>query len=351
MVMVFGGPGIVPSSRGVPSSLITLPAGQAQLIPPGSWMIEPGLYAGIERFDPVTGIWRKVGNMGSGEAFVASDGVNQRVCNRTGCAVGALLTNAGSGYTSAPVVTPSAGASIWVAVMGALVSTTVTVATGGTNYVYPPICIIGSPSNPGIQATATAAISGGAVSAITITNQGGGYIATPTITLLNDPRDTTGNGATAVLSLTGQGTVNGVLCTDHGNALTAVPTLAFTGGGGSSAAATAIMDFAVTGYTVSTAGAVIAAPAQTWGIPAVTAGSAAYTNPATQTGLVNMRQGSIIAAVSGAAITATGLVVLDGGHYETVPTMQVIQSGIATTWPILTATVGGLTSTIIQQAC
>jgi hypothetical protein len=351
MVMVFGGPGIVPSSRGVPSSVISLPGGAAQLIPAGSWMIDPGLYCGIERFDPVTGMWRKIGSMGQGEQFIASDGVNQRMCNRTGCAVGALLTNAGSGYTSAPVITPSAGASVWVAVMGALVSTTVTVSTGGSNYVYPPICIIGSPSNPGIQATATAAISGGAVSAITIVNQGGGYITTPTITLLNDPRDTTGNGATAVLSLTGQGTINGVICTDHGNPLTAVPTLTFTGGGGSSAAATAIMDFALTGYTVGTAGAVIAAPAQTWGVPAPVSGSAAYTNPFTQVGLVNMRQGSIIAAVSGSAITATGLVVLDGGHYETVPTMQVIQSGIATTWPILTAAVGAQTGTFIQQAC
>lgn len=350
MVMPFGGPGVVPSSRGVPSSAFTLAPGEAYLIPAGSWSLDTGLYASVERFDPVTGIWRHAGDQGRGQAFVISDGVNQRVCNRTGCGAGALLTNAGSGYTSAPTVTASAGGSQWVAVMGALVNTTVTIATGGANYTYPPICIIGSPSYPGIQATATATISGGVVSAITVTNQGGGYIATPSISLFNDPRDTTGGGATAVLSLTGSGTVNGVLCIDHGNSVTSLPTLAFSGGGGSSAAATAIWDFSLTGYTVGTGGAVVAAPVQVWGLPTVTSGAAAYTNPQTQTGIVNMRQGSITGAVSAGALTATGLIVVDGGHYETVPLLMILQSGVATTFPIATAVVGGNTASVVMLA-
>jgi hypothetical protein len=348
--MPFGGPGITPSSRGLPSSVQTLSPGSTMLVPAGSWSLDTGLYATVERFDPITGIWRRAGDQGRGQNFVISDGVNQRIANRTGCAVGAVLTNAGTGYTSAPTVTPSAGASTWVPVMGALVSTTVTVATGGSNYVFAPIVQIGSPSFPGIQASGVATISGGAVTGVTITNQGGGYIATPTINLVNDPRDTTGNGATAVLSLTGSGTVNGVLCTDMGNVLTAVPTLAFTGGGGASAAATVVMDFSLTGYTVGTAGAVVAAPVQLWGIPAVTAGAAAYTNPHIQTGLVNMRQGNIIGAVSAGALTATGLIVQDGGHYETVPSMMIVQSGVATTFPIATATVGGQTATFLMLA-
>lgn len=350
MVMPFGGPGVVPSSRGVPSSALTLSPGEAYIIPAGSWAIEAGLYATIERFDPVLGIWRKAGDQGRGMAFVISDGNNQRVANRTGCVAGGLLTNAGSGYTSAPTVTPSAGNSVWAAVMGAVVSTTVVIATGGANYLYPPICQIGSPSNPGIQATATAAITGGAVSGVTVTNQGGGYFAPPTINFVNDSRDTTGAGAQATLALTGQGTVNGILCTDHGNPLTAVPTLAFSGGGGASAAATAIMDFSLTGYTAGTAGAGIVAPAQAWGVPAPTAGTPAYTNPQSQSGLVNMRQGSITAAVSGGGITATGLLVQDGGHYEAVPALIVAQSGVATTAPVLTATVGGNVATVIMLA-
>jgi hypothetical protein len=350
VVQVFGGQGVFPSSRGVPSPSYSLSPGQAFLVPAGAWAIDAGLYATIEKFDQITGIWRHAGDQGRGMSYVSSDGSSLRVCNRTGCAAGALLTNAGSGYTSAPTVTASAGASVWQAVMGALINTTVTIATGGANYVYPPQVIIGAPSNPGIQATATSTISAGAVSAITITNQGGGYLTVPSISITPDMRDITGNGASATISLTGQQTVNGVVCTDHGTVLTALPTLAFSGGGGSSAAATTIMDFSMTGYTVGTGGAVVAAPVQLWGIPTVTAGAAAYTNPQTQTGIVNMRQGNIIGAVSAGALTATGLIVQDGGHYETVPSLLIAQSGVATTFPIATATVGGQTATVLMLA-
>jgi hypothetical protein len=235
---------------------------------------------------------------------------------------------------------------VWLAIMGALVNTSVTISTGGANYVYPPIVFIQAPSNPGVQATGVATISAGAVTGVTITNQGGGYLTTPSLIFINDPRDTTGGGATGVLSLTGQGTINAVVCTDHGNPLTAVPTLTFTGGGGTGAAATVIMDFALTGYTVTTAGAALAAPVQLFGIPAVTAGSAAYTNPQISTGLVNQRQGSIIGAITGGALTATGAVVGDGGAYETVPSLIVLQSGVATTAPAATATVGSQTANI-----
>jgi hypothetical protein len=346
MVMPFGGPGIVPTSRQLPSTAFSLSGGEAFLIPAGSWSIDAGLYGSVERFDPVPGIWRNPGDKGRGQTFIISDGVNERVVNRTGCAAGAVLTNAGTGYTSAPTITPSAGASVWLAIMGALVNTSVTISTGGANYVYPPIVFIQAPSNPGVQATGVATISAGAVTGVTITNQGGGYLTTPSLIFINDPRDTTGGGATGVLSLTGQGTINAVVCTDHGNPLTAVPTLTFTGGGGTGAAATVIMDFALTGYTVTTAGAALAAPVQLFGIPAVTAGSAAYTNPQISTGLVNQRQGSIIGAITGGALTATGAVVGDGGAYETVPSLIVLQSGVATTAPAATATVGSQTANI-----
>jgi hypothetical protein len=348
--MVFGGPGVTPSSRGLPSSAFSLSPGSVQPIAAGAWAIDTGLYGTIERFDPVLGIWRKAGDFGRGVNLVTSDGVNYRVANRTGCAVGALLTNAGSGYSSAPTVAASAGSSVWTAVMGALVNTTATVATGGANYMYPPIVQIGSPPNPGIQATGVAAITAGAVTGVTITNQGGGYLVAPPVNLVNDPRDTTGAGATASVSLTGQGTVNGLLVNDHGNPLTAVPTLTFTGGGGASAAATVVMDFALTGYTAGTAGTGVVAPAQVWGVPTPTAGTPAYTNPMTQSALVNMRQGNIIPVVTGGGIVAAGAIVQDGGHYETVPPLIVAQSGIATVAPILTATVGGQTANIIMLA-
>jgi hypothetical protein len=350
MVMPFGGPGVVPSSRGMPSSALTLSPGETFIIPPGSWAVAPGPYGIIERFDPVTGLWRQPGAMGFGINYVISDGNNYRVANRTGCAAGALLTNAGSGYTSAPVVTASAGSSTWQAVMGPLVSTTATLLTPGSNYLYPPLVQISSPSFPGIQATGHTTISGGAVASIVIDNQGGGYTSVPSINLVNDPRDSTGSGATGSLALTGQGTVAGVLCLDHGTTLTSVPTLSFSGGGGSSAAATAIMDFTLTGYTVSVGGAGFSANLEVWGVPAFVAGTAAYTNPMTQTGLVAMRRGSIVGATSGGAVTATGALVTDGGHYETVPGLVYASSSLVTTAATLVATVGGANAHILMLA-
>jgi hypothetical protein len=348
--MPFGGPGIVPSSRGIPSSCFSLAAGATYLIPAGSWAIDVGTYAVLERFDPVTGAWRRPGAFGPGVQYVISDGVNYRIANRTGCAAGALLTNAGSGYISAPTVTPSAGASMWQAVMGPVVSTTATVLTGGSNYLYPPLVQISSPSNPGIQATGTATMTGGIVTGITITNQGGGYQAVPTINLVNDPRDQTGNGATAAVALTGGGTVAGVICIDHGNAVTAVPTLAFSGGGGASAAATAIMDFTLTGYTVQTAGVGFAGAVEVWGVPAFTAGAAAYTNPQTQTGLVNMRQAIIVGGLAGGGIAVAGSAVIDGGHYEAVPLLVYATNSIPTTAAALIAAVGGAVANVIMLA-
>jgi hypothetical protein len=350
MVAVFGGPGIVPSSRGVPSAAFPLQAGATYIIPAGSWAISAGNYGSLQRFDPVVGIWRHFGDQGKGMNLVVSDGNNYRVANTTGCAAGALLTNAGTGYTSAPAIAPSAGTSIWQAVMGSLVSTTATVVTGGASYIYPPICQIASPSFPGIQATATATLTAGAVSSITITNQGGGYLIAPQINLFNDPRDTTGYGANATLALTGSGTVNGVVCVDHGNPLTAVPTLTFTGGGGASAAATVIMDFAMTGYTVTGGGSVFVAPIQIWGIPQIVAGTAAYTNPQTQTGIVSMRQGSITGAVAAGAVTATGALVVDGGHYQTVPSAVYATPTPPATLATLVLTVGGQTANIVMLA-
>ena len=78
-------------------------------------------------------------------------------------------------------------------------------------------------------------MTSGAISSVTVTNQGAGYLAAPIITIINDPRDLTGSGAALSTALTGAGTITGLLCLNHGTALTAVPTLTFTGGGGSAA--------------------------------------------------------------------------------------------------------------------
>ena len=349
MPIRFGGPGVTNTLGDLTTNNVNLAAGEVYLPPANGYYLNLGRMTQLQEFDPITTTWKGIG----GPLFaglVSFDGANQRLANTSGCAVGALLTAAGSGYTSAPTVTASAGGSTWLAIVGGAVSTTVAVAYGGSNYTQPPIVLFSTPPAPGIPATGYATISGGVVTAITVTNQGAGYTYPPSIVLVNDPRDSTGANASAVATLTGAGTVTGVLCTNHGQPQTSVPTLTFAGGGGTSAAATVIMNFALTGYTVTTAGAGYTAAAGSVDVsatPVPTAGTAAYTNPTTQVNLVKMRRAIISAPASGSgAITATGLAVIDGGSYEAVPAAGSVLitggTGIITTAAVLALTVGGI---------
>ncbi len=56
-----------------------------------------------------------------------------------------------------------------------------TVTNQGSGYASAPIVTIGAPPSPGMTATATATVSGGKVTAVTLTNAGSGYNAVPTI--------------------------------------------------------------------------------------------------------------------------------------------------------------------------
>lgn len=70
-----------------------------------------------------------------------------------------------------------------------------TVTAGGSDYTAATVTIA-APGPGGVQATATATVLGGEVTAITITNPGSGYTSAPTITITGDGTDAT---ATAVL--------------------------------------------------------------------------------------------------------------------------------------------------------
>jgi hypothetical protein len=336
MPLVFGGQGVTPSTRGQSSNEYTFQAGQAWIVPAGTWYVGSRKYARIQEFDQLTGIWR---NIGSDLAFsyVRSDGVNVRVANQTGCAVGALITNVGSAYTSNPTITASAGGSIWQPIIGGAINSTVTVTAGGSGYTYPPLVQFSAPANPGIPATGYATMSAGAVSSITVVDQGAGYSAAPTVNFVNDPREglnglATGTGATAITTTTGAGTLTGLLCLDHGTVLTSLPTLTIAGGGGASAAATVLMDWSITGGSVSGAGTVYTAGAGFVPVTAVnrlTAGTAAITNPTLMANIVLQRPAQILFPTSaGGALTATGLQVADGGHYTFAPGTNDIIIGV-----------------------
>lgn len=359
MPLPFGGPGVTPNLGNLVTNIVALQAGEVWTVPSGRFAIQRGKYTAFQEYDPIAQFWRPsgAGETAAGIATVFSDGNNYRLANQTGCAIGALITNAGTLYTSPPVVTESAGASTWRAIVGGAVSTAVTVSNGGLNYTYPPTVLISPPPPGGIQATAYCTLSGGAVSTVTIVDQGAGYTIPPPITFVNDPRETNpppgstatlGYNAAAVTVLTGAGTITGLICTDHGTVVTTLPTLTFTGGGGSGAAATVIMCWTITAYTVSTTttGSGLVAPILLSAYGGFPATAPAYTNPTTQSTLIHGRAASILASViqTPGSLTATGQTVYDGGIYAGVPTLYVSGAGpygAGPVSPVLTASMGG----------
>src|ERR1700722_1652745 len=124
----YGGSGQGVTIKGVPTNVFTLAAGQVSLaLPPGDLYAETGLYTTLQQLDPITGIWRGIGGGSTfgNVAKIFSDGNNYRFANQSGCAVGALLTNGGTGYLAPPLVVASAGNSLWQAFVGGAVASPV----------------------------------------------------------------------------------------------------------------------------------------------------------------------------------------------------------------------------------
>jgi hypothetical protein len=358
MPIQFGGPGVVPNLGSLVSTEVSLQAGAVYLLPSGRWAVRSGKTVNtLQEYDPISQFFRNIGgaDYGGSHRVVYSDGANYRIANQSGCAVGALLTTAGTGYTSAPTVAASAGGSLWRAIVGGVVSTTVTVTNGGTGYTYPPLVLVAAPPPGGIPCTMHSTLTSGAVSSVTVDDQGAGYAGPPVIAFINDPREgvnavAAGSGAAATCVLTGAGTVAAVVCIDHGTPLATIPTLAFSGGGGgASAAATVIMNWTITAYAAGTAGAGLAGSvARITAEDAFPTTAAAYTNPTIQSNLVKIRSADIKAPISGGGISATGQVIYDGGTYTSSPTPLVIPSAsVVTTAPVVTFTLGGATDVAV----
>jgi hypothetical protein len=331
------------------TNVVSLKAGQVQIISPAGWYaVKTGRYTTVQQYDPITGIWRLIGGgstLGSVEYFY-SDGVNYRLANQNGCAVGAVITNVGAGYTSAPTVTASAGGSIWKAIIGGAVSQTVNIVNGGSNYTYPPVVQISTPPAGGVQATGYCALTTGAVSSVTIVDQGAGYTYAPTITFINDPREglngtTVGYGASAQATLTGSGEISAILCLDHGNPIaftpgsaTSIPTLTISPQL-SSAAATVAMNWSITGlqsasYSNGTSG-LTGVLAAVFGIDQFATANSTILNPTIQKGIVKGRMATISIPIGSGILGAyTTAVVDDGGVYEGTPLLVIANDQITT---------------------
>jgi hypothetical protein len=370
-----------------PSTILSLPSGIPYVLPSAQWLVVPGKYTFLQNWDPTTYTWRAQGTpIGSDPNTVSADGFNSRLINLTGTVVGAVITNAGSGYTNgiyypsgvigpagqtgiagnpnavlqagtaaAPSVTVAAGGGTNLAqgivIVGGAINTTVTITAGGTGYTYPPTLVISNPPAGGWPATATCTISAGAINAVTVTNQGAGYSAAPTVTVVRHPLDNTGSGGvlTVNATLVGSGTVTGISFPINGAGHTSVPAISFSPA--STTAATAIMCWTVTTANAQTNASHMAVGNVGIIGSSVTAGSATLTNPDYTTNLFTPTLG--YTAYSTAA--GGGTTVVYGGLHQVVPTgivYAVLSDGtISAATTAVAPTMGGVadTSLIIQS--
>lgn len=154
-----------------------------------------------------------------------------------GVVVAVVLTNVGSGYTSAPSVTFSSGAAAATAVLNTGTVNSITLTNAGTGYTSPPSVTI--TGGGGANAAAIASINTfktGTVSVL-VTNGGAGYTnAANTVVTFSG----SGSSAAATAILSG-GQVTQVIMTNPGSSYTSNTTVTITGGGATNnAVATAI---------------------------------------------------------------------------------------------------------------
>lgn len=339
-----------------PTNYISLSSGQCLPVPRGSWAISAGDYGELQQLDPVTQTWRGVSSIRKATVNVLSDGFNTRVANLTGCAIGAIVTVAGSGYVQgSTTVTPSAGNSTWQPIIGGLVSTTVSITGAGSGYTIPPIVSIAAPPPPGVAATAIAVLSSGTVSSITVINQGAGYPTAPAITLSPDPYDPaflSGSitvNATAVTTVVGSGTLAAVLCTNAGESFATVPSLTIAGAG-TSAAATIVPMWTLSTISITSGGVGYSANVLFTTVGGQPSATPAHTNPAIElTGYIpRPAQGYL---TSNGGVIATINAVYDTGLYAGTPIGVLIDStgAGATTVSTIALTLGTANVTVAMQ--
>ena len=150
------------------------------------------------------------------------------------------VTNNGSGYTAAPTVTigaPQIAGGVQATATANLSGTSVTsaaVSAAGSGYTTATVTFTAPQTVGGTTATGTVTVSGGSVTGITITSGGSGYTAAPTAIISGG-----GTGATVGAITMSTSTVSGITVTNSGTGYTSAPTVTLTGGGGSGAVANA----------------------------------------------------------------------------------------------------------------
>ena len=309
------------------SNAVTLQGGQATVLPSGQYLVLPGKYTFFQFYDPVSLTWKNFQcPLNQQPFYISSDGYNFRLANMTGCCVGGIVTNGGTANTAkngfwaagsssttgvvCTTTTPTGGtAATFNCIVGGEINTSVTVNTGGSGYLVPPLVTFGPPPAGGLQATGYATLTSGAVSSVTVKNQGAGYTSAPPVTFTpcyGDPG--TGATATATVATTNAGKLVAVTMANNGSLYTSVPTATVSGLAGSPAV-TPIMCFAVTtATTVSSATNRVAN--QLVYCAQLSAASNTTTNPDYTTGIFQVRNGL---GVYNTSSSLAAQAILDGG--------------------------------------
>jgi hypothetical protein len=169
----------------------------------------------------------------------AQGGVN---ISNGGTVTAITRTATGSAYTTIPSIALSApttaGGVQATASVGSMVNLGGTVQAGGTGYTNGDVLTVVGGTPTGVAATLTVTgVSGGAITTVSATNFGQ-YTVLPT----NPVSVTGGTGSSATLNLTwGIGSAVGFNITNAGSGYVEQPTVTFSGGGGSGAAAYAVV--------------------------------------------------------------------------------------------------------------
>lgn len=368
--------------------VIALGSGGVFYPPAGNYILNSGGVTVPQTFDPVGQMWRQAGVPFVYNMPFETDGYNWRLVNMSGVVAGANITNAGSGAINgigtvatgvtlgftAPT-TPGITATAYPIVGGAVVAPTV--AQSGSGFLVPPLVVIDPPPPGGIQATAIAALNGsGGIASITMLNVGAGYgtgtvTGAPNFYLIPQTNVYQGVGAGSTVagvvppsgqvnplnaaptvqpvflgtqgallnpaSLTGSGTLTGIVMVNYGSFYTGttIPTISIVGCG--AAAATALMSFSMTGFSSLSGGSGYGA-----GIPPVWELSEGFVAslPGNQLGDVSPASG--VTTLSGGAVNNI-LIEEPGFGFQKVPVASVINtSAIATGIATFVPVVGGI---------
>ena len=373
----------------------SLSATRNMIVPAGNWVVQAGQYSNLQVWDQQSYLWRYLSGYDQVPYMMSSDGTNYRIANTTGTVIGAVVTNRGTANTGVPngfygynqalqfvtivngvtttglttstatISATTTGGALLNVFVGGSINTSITVVDGtspSTGYTSAPEVIVVPPANQGSQpfipATCKAVLTGSKITGITVINQGAGYVAAPSLLIVNQPGDTTGaiGTTTFTIALTNQNQLAAITVASGGTTaggITSVPTITMSGTTTiTSAAATALMNFSIVSLAINAVGAAYgnAQPTLT-----VAGNSAAFptttnTNPAIELDLVPNLVQPVVQAFSaaGGSMTATTATVLFGGYGFTSVPQAVVQSllTIPTTQATWTVTTGGNDDTI-----